>query len=61
MKTFARSFNGMEVEVGGLKFSVAEASIAAATELPREGERWLKNKRFDERTWRVILRNPGMK
>lgn len=33
-KTFAGSFNGMEVEVGDLKFSVTEASIAAATELP---------------------------
>ena len=48
----------MEVEVGDLKWSVTEASIAAATELPQEGERWFKNKSFDERAWRVILRNP---
>ena len=33
-KTFARSFNGVEVEVGDLRFSITEASIAAAMELP---------------------------
>lgn len=33
-KTFARSFNDMEVEFGDIKFSVTEASIAAVTELP---------------------------
>jgi len=50
----------VEVEVGDLKFSVTEASIAAATELPQEEERWFKNKYFDERAWMIILRNPGM-
>lgn len=50
----------MEAEVGDLKFIVTKASIAATTKLPQEGERWLKNKSFDERAWRVILRNPGM-
>jgi len=59
-KTFARNFDGMEVEVGDLEFSVIEAPIVAATKLPREGERWFKNKSFYERAWRVILRNPGM-
>jgi len=54
-KTFARSFNGVEVEVGDLKFSVIEASIVAAMELPQEGERWFKNKIFYEGAWRVIL------
>lgn len=46
-KTFARSFNGLEVEVGDLKFIVIEAFIAAAKELQQEGERWFKNKSFD--------------
>lgn len=54
-KTFARSFNGLEVEVGDLKFTFTEASIAAATELPQEGERWFKNKSFHKKVWRVIL------
>jgi len=30
-KAFARSFNGLEVEIGDLKFTVNEATIAAAT------------------------------
>lgn len=33
-KTFARSFGGIEAEIGDLKFTVTEASIAAATKLP---------------------------
>jgi len=33
-KTFARSFNGMEVEIGDIKFPVTESSIVAATKLP---------------------------
>lgn len=57
-KTFARYFNGLEV--GDLKFTVTEASIAATTKLLQEGERWFKNKSFDEKDWRVILQNPGM-
>ena len=60
MKTFARSFDGMEVEVGDLKFSVTEASIATAAELPHVGEWWFKNKSFDNKAWRVILHNPSM-
>lgn len=59
-KTFARDFNGVEVENGDVRFSVAKTSIAIATELPKHGERWLKNKDFDEKVWRVILLNPCM-
>jgi len=39
---------------------VTESSIAVATKLPQEGERWFKNKDVNEKVWRVILRNPGM-
>ena len=59
-KDFARSFNGLEVEIGDLKFTVNEASIASATELLQEGERWFKNKSISDEAWRVILHNPGM-
>ena len=59
-KAFARSFNDQVVEIGDLKFTVTEASIAAATDLPQEGERWFQNKILDEQAWRIILRNPGM-
>ena len=59
-KAFARSFDGSEAEVGDLKFLVNEASIAAATELLQEGERWFKNKSISDEAWRTILRNQGM-
>ena len=59
-KDFARPFNGLEVEIRDLKFMVNEASIAAATGLPQEGERWFKNKSISDEAWRVILHNPGM-
>lgn len=47
-KAFASSFNIKVVEIGDLKFTVTEASITAATDLPQEGERWFKNKSLDE-------------
>ena len=37
-KTFTRSFNDQVVEIGDLKFTVTEASITVATDLPQEGE-----------------------
>ena len=59
-KAFVRSFNGLEVEIADLKFAVNEASIATATELLQEGERWFKNKSISDEAWRTILRNQGM-
>lgn len=37
-KAFAWSFNGQMMEIGDLKFTVTEASVEAAKNLPREGE-----------------------
>ena len=54
-KAFARSFNGLEAEIGDLKFAVNEASIAIATELLQEGERWFKNKSISDESWKTIL------
>jgi len=48
------------VEVGDLKFTITEATIAAATSLPQEGERWSKNRALDDQGWKVMLKNPGM-
>ena len=48
-KAFARSFNGLEVEIRDLKFAVNEASIATATKLLQEGERWFKNKSISDK------------
>lgn len=43
-KSFSRAFDGTKVEIGDIKFVVMESYIAEATELPRLGERWFKNK-----------------
>ena len=37
-KSFVRSFNGLEVEIGDVKFIITESFIAKATEFPRQGE-----------------------
>lgn len=59
-KSFARSFDGMDVEIGDIKFSLTESFIVETTKLPRLGERWFKNKEFHDESWKVILKNPGM-
>ena len=59
-KSFARSFDGIDVEIGDIKFVVTEYFIVESTELPRLGERWFKNKEFHDETWKVIFKNPGM-
>ena len=42
--TFAQGFDGNTAKIGDFTIEVTEASIAAATNLPRTGERWFKNK-----------------
>jgi len=37
-KAFAQSFDGQTVEIGDLKLTVTETTVAAATGLPQEGE-----------------------
>ena len=59
-KTFARSFQGTEVEVGDVKFTVTEVFIAEATGLLRTRERWFKNREFHNESWKQILKSPGM-
>jgi len=59
-KSFARYFDGTEVEIRDIKFEVTESFITEAIELPRHGERWFKNKEFHSKSWKVILKNPGM-
>ncbi len=59
-KYFARSFDGIEVEIGDIKFAVTKSYIVEATKLPRFGERWFKNKEFHSESWKVIFRNLGM-
>ena len=47
-KAFARSFRDKDnqVEIGDLKFTVTESSIAQATSLPQTGERWFKTDQY---------------
>jgi len=59
-KSFAKSFDGTEAEIGYIKFAVIESFIAEEIELPRQGERWFKNKEFHGEPWKVILGNPSM-
>lgn len=59
-KAFAQSFDGQMVEIGDLKLTVTEATVANAIGLPQEGEQWFKNKSVDEQAWRFMLRNSGM-
>jgi len=59
-KTFARSFQGTEVEIGDVKFTVNEVFIAEATGLYRAGERWFKNREFHNNSWKQILKSPNM-
>lgn len=59
-KTFARSFKGVEVEVGDIKFTVTEVFITEATGLLRQGEKWFKNREFHKESWKQILKSLGM-
>ena len=54
-KSFVRYFDGIEVEIGDIKFSVTEAFVAEATKLPRTGERWFKNKEIHSEEWKVFF------
>ena len=38
--TFALNFDGIQVQLGSLRFEVTEKSIAEALSLPQTGERW---------------------
>ena len=60
IKSFARSFDGTDVEIGDINFAVIKSFITEATKLPRHGERWFKNNEFHSESWKLILRNPGM-
>ena len=59
-KAFAWSFNGNTVEVGDLQFTITESTLATATDLPQKGERWFKNRKFEDQEWKNMLKNPGM-
>jgi hypothetical protein len=41
-EAFARSFDGEKVTLGPMVMQIDEASVAATTEMPGQGERWFK-------------------
>jgi len=43
---FALNYNGIKTKVGPLELAVTPDSIAAATEIPRQGEKWFKVQKF---------------
>jgi len=43
---FALNFDGIKTKVGPLEVAVNPDTIAAATEIPRQGEKWFKVQRF---------------
>ena len=57
-RVFALSLADYQVEVGDLCFRVDERSVALATGLSLEGDRWFKYKRMDITEWRQLLKNP---
>ena len=59
-KTFSNSFDGMEVEIGDIKFTIMESLIIEATKLPRSGEKWFKNRGINGEDWKLFLKNPNM-
>lgn len=58
--TFARSFDGIEVEIGDVKFIVRESLIGEATRLLRPGEKRFKNRGIKGEGWKLLLKNPSM-
>lgn len=58
--SFAKSFDGIEFEIGDIKFAVTKYLIAEATKLSRVGEKWFKNMVIEGEEWKTFLKNPGM-
>ena len=59
-KSFARAFDGINVEIGDIKFTVTKSFIAKATELPRIGEKWFKNRGIESEEWKFFIKKPSM-
>jgi len=59
-KSFSRDFDGIEVEIGDIKFVVTECLIVEAIGMSRVGEKWFKNKGIEGEEWKTFLKNPSM-
>ena len=54
---FLENFNGFHKEVTK---SFPWSLNGSKVEIPRQGERWFKNKEFHNEAWRQMLKTPGM-
>ena len=57
-KSFARAFDGVEVEIRYIKFSIIESFISEATRLPKTREIWFKNRGIEGEGWKIFLKKP---
>jgi hypothetical protein len=55
-EAFAKTFDGNKACVGSLEIIVDEASIAAATSLPRSGQSWFKTTATKNLNFRAYLK-----
>jgi hypothetical protein len=53
---FPVGFDGKTTHVGSLTFEVTEESIAAATKLPRMGDRWFKNHQLPRSSYNRVFK-----
>lgn len=58
--SFSRDFDGLEVEIGDIKFTVTKSFIAQATRLSRIGEFIFKNRGIEREDWKVFLKKMSM-
>ena len=57
-RVFAFSLVNYQAEVGDLCFRVDERSIASATGLSLDGQKWFKYQKMEITEWRSLLKNP---
>jgi hypothetical protein len=55
-KEFALNFTGLSSKVSMLEFPVSPEAIARVTEIPRGGQEWFKNFKFDMSPCKVFLK-----
>jgi hypothetical protein len=48
-------FDGFRAKVGDVQLEVTEDSIARATGLPQEGEKWFKNAKLEDVPWSLFM------
>jgi hypothetical protein len=50
-----KHFDGFRAKVGDVQLEVTEDSVARATRLPLEGEKWFKNAKMEDVPWSLFM------